>query len=68
MRLTLTKEEIGKGQEGQGKGLEIAIEGIQGDPSEKSPGTSVFIEYYEGKVQLHLWTNGVQDCQTITLT
>jgi hypothetical protein len=46
MRLYLTKEELGKENEGSGKGLEIAIEGIKGDPSEKSPGTSVFIEHW----------------------
>jgi len=67
MKLVLSQEELGKDSEGQGKGLEIAIEGLNGDPTDVSPGCSVFIEYYEGKVQLHVWTNDQQDCQTIIL-
>jgi hypothetical protein len=49
-------------------GLEIKIEGLTGDPTDQSPGTSVFIENYEGKILCHVWTDGKQDCQSITLT
>ena len=67
MRLLIRREDIGKGHQGQGRGLEIAIEGLRGDIAEVSPGTSLFIEYYNNKVQLHVWTDGVVDCQTIVL-
>lgn len=66
--ITLDKKEIGKNNEGNGKGLVIKIKGLKGDSSDKAPGTSVLIEYYEGKVQLHVWTNNKQDPQTIILT
>lgn len=64
MKIKVTKEEIGQPHEG----IEIRIKGLKGDPEEESPGTSVFIEYYEGKVQLHWWTEGGQDCHTAILT
>jgi hypothetical protein len=61
MKLHLSREELFPG-------LEIVIDGVPGDPTEKVPGTSVFIEFYEGKVLCHVWTEGKQDCQTIELT
>ena len=62
MRLKLSKEEL------KNSGLEIVIEGVEGDPAEESPGTSVFIEYYERKILCHIWTEGQQDCKTVELT
>jgi len=67
MRLLVTQQELGRGNEGNGDGIEIKIEGLNGDIAEKSPGTSIFLEYYEGKVQLHIWNEGKVDCQTIIL-
>jgi hypothetical protein len=64
MRLVLNKRELRN--KGNG-GLEIAIEGYTGDPQEKTPGTAVFIEYYEGKLQVHVWNGTQSDCQTIIL-
>ena len=63
--ITLTQKDLGKGDEGQGRGLEINIQGLKGNPAD---GCSVWIEYFEGKVQLHVWTNNEQNPQTITLT
>jgi len=63
MRIQLSKENLKNPN-----GIEIVIEGIQGDPQEESPGTSVYIEHYEGKVLCHIWTDNKIDCQTIELT
>jgi hypothetical protein len=49
------------------KGVEISIEGCIGDPTEKPPGTCIYIEHYEGKVQCHVWNGLNKDCQTIIL-
>jgi hypothetical protein len=59
--VSLTQEQLGKGNEGQGQGLEISIQGL-------IPETSIWIEYHEGKVQLHVWSGTAQDPQTIILT
>ena len=64
MQFKFTKEELSNAGSG---GLEIKIEGCPGDPTEKEHGTSVFIEYYENKVQVHVWDGTQQDCQTIIL-
>jgi hypothetical protein len=64
MKMKFSKKDLIN--EGSG-GLEIKIEGCPGDPTEDEPGTSLFIEYYEGKVQVHVWDGRGQDCQTITL-
>lgn len=66
MKLHLSKHELDSTQ--KSGGLEITIDGIQGDPTEKCPGTSVFLEWYDGKMQLHVWTENQQDAQTIILT
>lgn len=66
MQLKLYKKDLDNNK-GSG-GLEIKIEGVKGDPSEVPPGTSVFIEDYEGKVWCRIWTNNQQDCQSIELT
>jgi hypothetical protein len=65
MRLKLSQQELDK-QSGN-EGLEIVIEGCTGDPLETSPGTSIYIEKYEGKVQVHIWDGTQADCQTIIL-
>ena len=62
MIMALTKKDITDG------GVEIHIEGLTGDPKDRVPGTSIYLEYYDNKVQLHVWTDGKQDCQTIILT
>jgi hypothetical protein len=67
MRLLINQRDLGKSEEGYGHGLEIGIDGLVGDPTGSSP-SSIFIEYYQGKVQLHIWTDGKQDPQTIILT
>jgi len=51
-----------------GKGLEISIKGLTGNPEETQPSTSIFIEKHEDKVLCHIWTNNNQDCQSIELT
>lgn len=65
MQLKLTKKELDNNN-GSG-GLEIKVAGYTGDPQEISPGTAVFIEYYEGKLQVHVWDGTQADCQTIIL-
>ena len=65
MKISLDKKDI-ENKDG-GRGVEIVIEGCVGDPAEKFPGTAVFIEHYEGKVQVHVWDGTQQDCQTIIL-
>jgi hypothetical protein len=65
IKLNFTKKQLDN-NEGSG-GLEIKIKGCRGDPLDTRPGTALFLEYYEGKVQLHVWTNAQQDCQTIIL-
>jgi hypothetical protein len=64
MKFKFTKEELT--YEGAG-GLEIKIEGCPGDPTDTDPGTVVFIEYYEGKVLVHVWDGTKQDCDTLEL-
>jgi len=68
IRLTITKNELGKGREGNGCGVEIAVMGLTGNPQDSGKSGSIWLEYYEGKVQLHVWTDGRQDPQTIILT
>jgi hypothetical protein len=59
MEIRLTKKQLNEG-------VEIRIAGCKGDPTDKAPRTVLYIEHYEGRVQLHVW-NGSQDCQTIIL-
>ena len=68
IQLTISPSELGKGNEGQGKGLEIRINGLVGNPEESTNPSSIFLEYHEGKVQLHVWTDNQQNPQTIVLT
>jgi hypothetical protein len=65
IKLKLTKKQLNNN--GGSGGLEVKISGCIGDPAEKRPGTSLFLEFYEGKVQVHIWDGTSQDCQTILL-
>jgi hypothetical protein len=49
-------------------GLEIGIKGFETDPSanDDSP-TQVYIEIYEGVLQVHVWDGTSQDPQTIKI-
>jgi hypothetical protein len=49
------------------EGVEIKIAGCTGDPTEKAPGTALYIEHYEGEILVHIWDGTSQDCQTIKL-
>jgi hypothetical protein len=40
-------------------GLEIAVEGFNGDAQEYP--AQVFIEFYEGKLQIHIWDGSRED-------
>ena len=67
MRLNLEKIDLLNNGSG---GLEISINGLNGDPSGSHPDgsrTSVFLENYKGKILCHIWTNNQNDCQTIEL-
>lgn len=57
MELKITKEEIDN-NEGSG-GLEIKVPGFKANPACPDDG-QIFIEYYEGKVRIHVW-NGDQN-------
>jgi hypothetical protein len=66
MQLRLTKENLDN-HDGNG-GLEISIPGLQELPgSIYGKECPIFIEYYEGKVLIHVW-DGKEDPTTITLT
>ena len=47
--ITLSPEEIE-----HPKGINVVIEGFKGDPTDKNQG-QIFIEIYEGKLQVHVW-------------
>ena len=49
------------------EGIEIRIAGCKGDPTDKVPGTVLYIENYDDKVQVHVWDGTSQDCQTTIL-
>lgn len=57
MKLTVTKEQLA-----HPGGLEIAVAGFAGDGGVKP--TQVFIEYYEGKLLVHVWDGTGEDCVT----
>jgi hypothetical protein len=59
-QLTINPTEISKD-----KGLEIKINGLNGNPE---GGESIFLEYYRGKVMLYVWTDNQQNPQIIVLT
>jgi hypothetical protein len=68
MQLRLTKEDLNNNQDKSSGGLEISIPGVLANPTD-APGKEcpIFIEYYEGKVLVHVW-DGKEDPTTITLT
>ena len=57
MELKITKEEIDNNE--GGGGLEIRVPGFKANPECPDDG-QIFIEYYEGKVRVHVW-NGDQN-------
>lgn len=60
MRIELNKEELAN-TTGH-TGLEISVKGFQGDAG--AIPTQVYIEYYEGKLAIHVWDGSSQDCHT----
>lgn len=58
MQILLTQKELESPE-----GLEIKIEDCIGDTSEDVPGTVLYIEKHEGKIQVHIW-NDTPDCTT----
>jgi len=56
-RIELAIEDIDNNK--GGAGLEIRVPGFKGSPESPDDG-QIFIEYYEGKVRVHVW-NGDQD-------
>jgi hypothetical protein len=65
IRMSLSKKQLDNNK-GSG-GLEITIKDCIGNPQEKEPGTSIFLEYYQGKFQVHVWDGTQQDPTTIVL-
>lgn len=65
LRMSLTKHRLDN-TKGSG-GLEITLQDCIGNPQESEPGTAVFIEYYAGKYQVHVWDGTQQDPITIIL-
>lgn len=51
-RLTITKEDLENNK--GGGGLEIRIPEFEGDPESPDAG-QIFIEYYKGKIRVHVW-------------
>jgi hypothetical protein len=47
-------------------GLEINVPGFQGDPLDGNDAPcQIFLEYYEGKLQAHIWNGTSSEPQTI---
>lgn len=61
MDLTIRKEQLHEYQ----NGLNIIIPGFKGNPADAEP-TQVYIEYYEGKLLVHIW-RGEPDPLTIEI-
>jgi hypothetical protein len=59
MKLTLRKEDL---MSESGGGLEIAVDGFAGDSGVKP--TQVFIEFYDGKLAVHVWDGSSEDATT----
>jgi hypothetical protein len=58
MKLVLRKEEINSN--GGPGGLEIAVEGFQGDVSVQP--VQIYLEYYHRKLRVHVWDGSSEDC------
>jgi len=54
-KLVFTKEELSTPN-----GIAIQIMGFKGNPADKEDVEQIYIEYYEGKILVHVW-NGKQD-------
>lgn len=67
MRLEIEPRQI---DQQRGLGLEIGVKGYKGDRNDlEGRETQVFIEYYDGKVQVHVWTGESEGpTHTIALT
>lgn len=64
-RIELTADVV-RGEDG--KGLEIFVEGFRHDPTATDDaGTQVFIEVYNGKLQVRVWDGSSEDPQTIVI-
>ena len=49
-------------------GLEIGVFGHKGDPCDANPAPcQIFLEWYEGKLQLHVWDGSAADPKTIII-
>lgn len=63
IRLSLSKKQLDN-SEGSG-GLEITLPDCIGNPQEATPGTAIFLEYYNGHYQVHVWDGTQNDPITI---
>lgn len=63
MKLVFDKKEL---DSTGGYGLEVAVEGFKGDSGIEP--IQLFLEYYEGKLALHVWTVAAENPQTIVFT
>jgi len=65
MRLELRPEQI-SGE--KGNGLEIGVPGFNSSPADAEDHPSqVYIEFYEGKLAVHVWDGSGEDPQTIRI-
>lgn len=58
MKLILTPEQVA-----YPRGLTITVEGFRGDITHPVP-SQVFIEFYEGKLRVHVWNGGEDPVST----
>jgi len=50
----------------QGRGIDICVLGFKGHPNEVEP-SQVFMEVYDGKLRIHVWTGESENPQTIAI-
>jgi hypothetical protein len=62
MQVQVTKRDLKAG-----RGLEIHIPGVLGNPADAGLTCPIYIEYHNGRVQVHVW-DGKQDPTTTVLT
>lgn len=58
MKLILAPEQVA-----YPRGLTITVEGFRGDITNSVP-SQVFIEFYEGKLRVHVWNGGEDPVST----
>lgn len=63
MRIEVDKEEIKTNEAAHG--IEIAVRGFQGDAG--SVPAQVFVEFYNGKLAVHVWDGSSEDAQTFVI-